>query len=184
MYEALASSYNRPGGSSSPVSRQRSQIVTLPPPVGGWNARDAVSEISAVKTSFQQAEALVLDNWLPTAGGIQVRGGYTEHGTGLTGDYVESLMPYHPATGTAKMFAATPTIIYDVTTSGAGSSSQTGLTNGRWSHVNFSTAATRVLYICNGEDTPRYWNNTSWTNSTFSGSGLTLTNLDYVHAHL
>jgi hypothetical protein len=180
MFQGIVRSYHPNSG----VQRQRSQVMTLPPPVGGWNARDALPEISAIKTNYQQAEALVLDNWIPTYGGVQIRKGYEDHVTGLTGDYVETLMPYQPATGTAKLFAATPTIIYDVTTAGAPASSVTSMTNGRWSHVNFATAATRVLYICNGADTPRYWNGTAWTTTTFTGTGLTVTNLNYVHAHL
>lgn len=184
MFQTLSRSYNSYTKRYSPVTGQRSVIASLPAPLGGWNARDAIPDVSAVKTLGSSAEALVLDNWLPTYGGLQVRKGYTLHVTGLTGDYVESLMPYHPSSGTAKLFAATPTIIYDVTTVNSPSSSQTGLTNGRWSHVNFSTAAVKVLYICNGADTPRYWDGSNWTNSTFTGSGLTITNLDYVHAHL
>ena len=162
-----------------PIAR----TMTLPAPVGGWNARDAVSEVSAVKTTGQVAQALRLDNWVPELGGVRIRRGYSSHATSLSGNYVETLMEYSPGSGTNALFAATPTIIYDVTAAAAGTSSLTSLTNGRWSHVNFSTSAGHFMYIANGADTPRYWNGTAWTTSTFSGSGLTTSNLDYVHAH-
>jgi hypothetical protein len=188
MFQGLAQAYRGGGG----VGRPTSNIVSLPPPIGGWNARDAVTEISAVTTNYGAAEAIVLDNWMPTIGGVRIRKGFAEHVTGLTGDYVESLMSYHPASGTAKLFAATPTRMYDVTTSGSPVVRDDGeaepaelvFSNGRWSHVNFSTPAVKVLYICNGEDAPEYYDGSTWTTSTFTGSGLTLTDLDYVHAHL
>lgn len=149
----------------------------MPAPVGGWNQRDALS-------AMDPADAITLDNWIPQRGGVQLRTGMEEWVTGLTGNYVETIMPYAGiTTGTSKLFAAVPTIIYDITTQAAPSSSQTSLTNGRWSQTMFSTTAGNYLYICNGADTPRYFDGSTWTNSTFTGSGLTLTNLIFVCVH-
>jgi hypothetical protein len=172
-------------GSRPVAGGTRSKIVNLAPPLGGWNARDATPEVSAVKTANgQQPEAIILDNWIPDIGGLRVRRGYSSWATGLSGNYVESLFEYAPKTGTNKFFAATPTIIYDVSSSGAGSSSVTSMTNGRWQHAMLSNASGSYLYICNGADDPRYYDGSSWTGSSFSGSGLTIANLINVHVHM
>lgn len=155
---------------------QVSRIVTLPAPTGGWNQRDAIS-------AMEPTDAVALDNWIPTFGGIRIRRGFDPWATALSGNYVETLMSW-TGPSSAKLFAATPTIIYDVTAQAAGSSSVTSMTNGRWSDTMFSSAAGNYLYICNGADTPRYYNGSAWTNSTFTGSGLTITNLDFVLSHM
>jgi hypothetical protein len=149
----------------------------IPAPIGGWNQRDVLS-------AMEPTDAIVLENWIPDVGEVHLRSGFAEWGTSLTGNYVESLMQYSPPSGSDKLFAATPTIIYNVSTSGTGSSSQTSLTNGRWSNVMFSNSAGNYLYLANGADTPRYYDGSSWTNTGFTGSGLTVTNLDFVHSHL
>lgn len=149
----------------------------LPAPIGGWNSRDALS-------AMEPTDAIVLENFIPDVGGVQLRKGLTTWGTGLSGNYVETLMQFSPTSGSNKQFAATPTIIYNVTTAGAGSSSKTSMTNGRYSHVMFSNSAGNFLYICNGADTPAYYDGSVWTDTSFTGAGLTITNLDFVHSHL
>lgn len=154
-----------------------STVQTLPAPIGGWNQRDALSAMEAT-------DAIILDNWVPQRGGVQLRTGFEQWGTGLSGSYVESIMPYNAvSSANSKLFASTPTIIYDVTTQGAASSSVTSMTNGRWSHVMFSNTVGNFLYLCNGADTPRYYDG-SWHTTGFTGSGLTITNLDYVANHM
>ena len=59
---------------------------TLPAPYGGWNARDA-------KTEMKPNEAIVLDNFIPDFQGVQQRRGFAQHATGIAGSFVESLMP-------------------------------------------------------------------------------------------
>lgn len=180
MRTAITPKHRQPGRPA--VSRPAAKTALLPAPLGGWNARDAIPEISALKTINSQSEAIILDNWLPDIGGMRVRRGYSSWGTGLSGNYVESLFEYAPKTGTNKFFAATPTIIYDVTAAGAGSSSQTLLTNGRWQHAMLSNAAGSYLHIVNGGDAPRYYDGAGWTNSAFTG--VTLANLIHIHVHM
>lgn len=171
-----------PAAKSAPP-RARSKVAHLAAPIGGWNAVDATPEVSAVRTANRAPEALLLDNWIADIGGVELRRGYTSHGTGLTGSYVESLFEYGGRT-TNKLFAATPTTIYDVTAAGAGVSSLTGLTNGRWQRAMLSNSAGTFLYIANGADTPRYYDGTSWTTSLFTGAGLTTANLITVNTHM
>lgn len=91
--------------------RQISESISLPAPVGGWNARDPIA-------AMNPADAIQMENWFPTAEDIRLRKGYSEYETGI-GDQVESLMVHNAANGTETMFAAADTVFYDVSTQGA-----------------------------------------------------------------
>ncbi|HEY6019678.1 MAG TPA: hypothetical protein VIY48_07185, partial [Candidatus Paceibacterota bacterium] len=152
--------------------KQVSQVVSLSAPVGGWNARDSIS-------SMPSKDAVILDNFfcLPTS--VTVRNGMTQHVTGLPST-VESLMVYEGAS--TKMFAASGTAFYDVTSAGAvGAAVVSGLTNARWNHVNFGNTGGRHFYACNGVDKPRYYDGTTWVAvdgaSTPAITGVTTTSL-------
>lgn len=161
------------GGVQS-LARQRSVGASTPAPVKGWNARDNIADMDP-------DEALKLDNWFPERERARVRRGFADHVTGFTGA-VESLMAYSIGT-TNKLFAAANNEIYDASSSGTvGSAEQTSLTNNRWQHVNFGTSAGNFLYIVNGADAPRYYDGSSWTSPTITGSGLTATNIIHINA--
>lgn len=146
--------------------QQKAKVVTIPAPMGGWNARDVISGMG-------KADALTLENWVVVPGGIKVRSGHVDWATGMTGA-VETLMGWHPASGAAKLFGAVAADIYDVTNTGAvGASVQTGLTSGRWQHVNFATPGGHYLYAVNGQDAPRHFNGTIWTQPVITGATAT-----------
>jgi hypothetical protein len=148
---------------------------SLPPPVGGWNARDALP-------AMKDTDALRLDNFICDSGAITFRKGSIEHVTGLTGSYVESLMEYAPPTGANKLFAAAPNNVYDVTTTGAvGAASIGSMTNGRWQHVMFANGSGNYLFIVNGADAPRYFDGSSWTVPAITG--FTEENSIHVNIH-
>ena len=128
-------------------------------------------------------DALVLDNWIVTPGRIKIRPGRTTWTTGLAGSFVETLMEYAPASGAPRLFAALPAAVYDVTVPGvAGSPVLTGLSNGRWSHLNFATAGGNYLIATNGADGVRSYNGTTWT--TQSITGVDPANLVTVTSHM
>jgi hypothetical protein len=144
--------------------------LSLPPPIGGWNARDAL-------TGMQPNDAIVLDNWIPDIGNVKTRPGYISWATGL-GGFVETLMEYAPPTGANKLFAATPTAIYDVTSQGAvGAAAVTGLTGGRWQHTMFSALGGTYLFAANGTDGIRQYDGTTWTTPAITGTGFVATNI-------
>lgn len=152
----------RPGG------RAEGKLATLMAPVGGWNARDAV-------TAMKPTDAIVLENIIPGIGRVYSRPGYLAHATGMAGSYIETLMEYEPPTGSNVLFAAAPANIYNVTAAGAvGAAVQTGLTNGRWSHLNFATTGGNFLCMVNGADNYRTWDGTSWTDRNAATTGITL----------
>ena len=96
---------------------------------------------------------------------------------------VESLMAYHGPT-TNKLFAGAGGSIWDVTsTSYARYSTATGLSSNRWQWTNFATAGGNFLFIVNGADAPRYYDGSSWTTPTITGTGITATDFVSVTPH-
>lgn len=161
---------NRRTGGGSPVARGES----VPPPIGGW---DSISPLAIMPPD----RAIYIDNWFPQPGYVEIRKGYIEHSDTAEGTPVESLMPYHgESTSDDALFAAADDVIYDVTTD-TPSSEVTSLNNVRFQHVNFTTSGGHFLWICNGADTPRYYNGTSWNTATITG--ITSTDIVHVNVH-
>lgn len=148
-------------------NRARQRVATgksVPAPVEGW---DAVSPLAAMKPT----RAIVLDNWFPQPGYVEVRKGSASHGTGLgSADAVETLMSYHGVTmASDKMFGVADGEIYDCTSSGAASSEVSGLANSRFQYVNYTTSANvAYLFIVNGADNPRTYDGSSWATPTIN----------------
>lgn len=146
----------------NPKRLQRARSKFLPAPVGGWNARDSLLEMDP-------KDAVILDNFFPRATDVQLRYGYSNWVTGISGT-VETLMPHTSISGTRKLFAAAGTAIYDATSSGAvGAAVQSGLSNARWQYINFNATGTELLYMVNGADAERYYDGSSWTTPSLSG---------------
>ena len=122
--------------------------VSVPAPIGGWNARDALDKMQAT-------DAVVISNWIPRAGYVESRAGSQEHVSGLGGT-VESIMPYRGASA-VKLLAAADGEIWDVSTTGAPASIKSGLTNDLWQYIHHSN----VLVMTNGADTPQVYNGTT-----------------------
>jgi len=143
------------------AKRAVSQPMSVPAPVGGWNARDSL-------TSMQPNEAVILENWYPATTECVLRNGYIKYSTGITGQ-VETLMAYSGA-NTNKLFAIAGTSVYDVTAGGAvGAAVVTGLTNARWGYCNIATSGGNFLSMANGSDTPRIYNGSAWSSATITG---------------
>jgi hypothetical protein len=150
------------------------RAVSLLPPVGGWNTLDALADMPP-------DHAVILDNWFPNADRVSVRRGFTSWSTGYPAP-VESLLPYVPPTGAAKLFAASGTAIYDATASGpVGAAVVTATVNARWQHQQMSTAGGHFLIICNGAATPQVWDGATWANTTITGP--TVANLVWINQH-
>ena len=148
--------------------------TALRPPVGGWDTESALSDMP-------EENAIVLDNWFPDTDDVQMRRGFTEHATGMTGE-VGSLLEFIPTTGTGELFAANGTSIFDVSAAGAvGAAVVTGMSNARWQHTQISTSAGHFLFAVNGADTPRTYNGTTWGAATVTGP--TAANLVWTNNH-
>jgi hypothetical protein len=165
MLQALR---GRPGG-----QRRVNSVVPFPAPFGGWNARDDI-------TDMPPEDAILLDNFIPGDGSVALRNGYAEHADGL-GGVVRSLMEHSAPDGSGTLFAAVTDTIFDVTTQGEAVSSVTGLNGGNWSHTMFATAGGNFLVCCNGADSVRYYDGSSWTVPTINL--VTSSTLDFVMSH-
>lgn len=151
--------------------------ASVPSPIGGWNARDVLSEMD-------ETDAVTLINWFPSTSSVKLRKGFSQFSTGLV-NQVESLMAYASPTS-QKLFAAAGSSFFDVTSGGAvGAAVVTGLTNARWQHINVATSGGNFLYTVNGSDKPQLYNGTTWTAidalSTPAITGVTTTNLIHVN---
>lgn len=148
--------------------------ASIQPPVGGWDTESALADMPP-------ENAIVLDNWFPDTDDVQLRRGFAEHATGMTGE-VGSLMEYIPTTGTGELFAGNGTSIFDVSSAGAvGAAVVTGMSNARWQHTQISTSAGHFLFAVNGADTPRTYNGTTW--AAASVTGPTAANLIWTNNH-
>ncbi len=155
------------------IQRTSNNVASLPAPVGGWNARDALANMAPT-------DAVTLDNLFPGVSSVSLRGGWAPHVTGISGQ-VETLMTFNGG-NTDEMFAIAQGSLYDVTTAGAvGAASVSSLTNSRWEYTNITTVGGSYLYAANGVDKPLLYNGSTWTaidgSSTPAITGVTTTTL-------
>lgn len=149
--------------------RPRLKIVSLPAPIGGWNARDAYAEMAPT-------DAVTLINYFPTTTSVVLRFGYSQFATGMTGQ-CETVMSYSGA-GTSKFFSANSGgRIYNITAGGAiGSADVSGMTNGRWQYINVATTGGNYLMAVNGADKARYFDGSAWDSD--GAASLTITGVN------
>jgi len=134
---------------------------------------------------MQSGDALKLLNWFPTTTDVVVRGGNSNHVTGM--GVVKTLAVYNGITGTSKMFGATGSGVFDCSSAGAVGASVATSTNGYWQYTNFGDGTNNWLIMVNGTDKPNYYNGSAWTAvdaaSTPALTGLTTTNIIHVFSH-
>lgn len=157
------------------VQKTTAHVESLPPPVGGWNARDALA-------NMEPTDAVSLTNYFPNVSSCDLRGGFIKQCTGMSGQ-VQTVMVYNGG-ATSKLFAidATGLKIWDVSAVGvAVATTVSGLTNAQWEYANITNSGGSFLYCCNGADKPRLFDGTTWTAidaiSTPAITGVTTTNL-------
>jgi hypothetical protein len=159
-----------------PLRRPRSQVSVarpVPAPVAGWNAKDSIAQM-------KPNEAYALENYFPTAYGIELRGGTRRHATldGVTTS-VQTLMTY--ASGSIeRLLAAAGGKIFNVSAGGTISTAlASGFTSDRYSYANMNG----YLVFVNGTDSPQKYDGSTVSATTITGSGLTASNLSYVVTH-
>ncbi len=150
----------------TPISSSASGLA----PVLGWNTRDPLA-------SMDSRYAVVLDNWVPTTGGCELRSGCTDWTTGFAATVKSTLVWNGPSS--SKLFGVTNSGIYDATASGAVGALVQARTEGYCQAVNYTTSGGQFLCIVNGTDNYTYYNGTTWTTvATFVlGAGTVNTNL-------
>ena len=148
--------------------RAKATPFSVPPPVGGWNSRDALDAMPV-------EDAISLDNWFPTTGKVSVRKGFETYATGMGISNVDTLAEYHSGS-TRKFVAGANGNLYDITTS-TPSSIGSGYASNQWQTANFNGK----LFLVNGQDAPLDWDGTTLSATSWSGSGLTISDLDGVN---
>lgn len=139
------------------LTRRRVSLASsVPPPIGGWNKRDALDQM-------KPTDAVVLDNWFPRESDVVSRKGYSQFcATGETGN-VDTLAEYYSGS-TRQLLACVSGKILNVT-SGTASTITTGITNNRWNTTMFN----KRLFFFNGTDAPRDWDGTTLTTTAWTG---------------
>lgn len=127
----------------------KSITKSVPAPVGGVNARDALA-------AMPPTDAIVMDNWFPNPSYVAVRNGSQAWATGMP-SAVETVMAYNGST-LRKLFGASGSAFYDCTSNGAATiTTVTGLSNARWQHQMFNAGSGNVLIAVNGADAPQVY---------------------------
>lgn len=162
-----------------------------PAPRDGWIANLNLAQPGAKRADGQPlAGAKVLDNWFPTATGIQLTRGSQVYATLGEGTETVTALFSYVAGSTEKMFGATESTIYDITTilqnknqvlgtedddfivtddddfigwgSTIGLEVYEGLTGGKWITAQMATAGGIFLIGVNGEDDPFIYDGTTF----------------------
>lgn len=136
---------------------------TVPAPVGGWNVHDPLA-------AMPERDAVVLENFFPRAGSVDLRPGCLSFASGTTGS-VKSLMAYNKG-GAQTLFGATDTVIYNVT-SGAPVLSLGGFTSGSWRYVNITVAGGTYVVAVNDTDGVYEYNGAAWASANGTITGVT-----------
>lgn len=136
-------------GTAKPGRTKNSNTVTLPAPINGLVTSESL-------LGLVQASAERLDNWVPTRRGVKMRKGSKTHASiSNIGAPVVSLIAYSAPT-LKKVFAASTTQIFDVTSVASATippaAAVSGRTSGYYSFVNFSTTGGQFLTVVNGTD--------------------------------
>lgn len=155
------------------------QGVTMPPPSGGLNLVSPVDEM-------EPNEALELVNVFPGAGAPVLRKGYEKFVlTGATiNGAIKTMTTLSLADGTTQLIVATATKLYSISEVGVVTdiSKAGNYTNGDWQTVTYNNR----LYLTNGADAAQVYSGipaTPAADVTFTGSGLSISNLINVTAH-
>lgn len=138
--------------------QQTSQPITFPAPKNGLVT-------TADMASQQPGSATVLRNFLPTLVGCRIRGGSQKRGKALDGGTIRSAFKYKYG-AIEKLFMATDTAIYDMTSPAAPpattSAATGGLTSGDWCTFQHTNAGNSFLICLNGADQRRVYNGSTW----------------------
>ena len=152
---------------------QVSQLFNNPPPTGGLNLRDPISEMAPT-------DAIALDNFIARQQGVELRKGWSMHVTPELGaSAYPSVFAYNSDDSTErKLFAAIDGDIYDVT-DGTATLSQagTGSDADLWWTVQFSndTGTSFLLAVSPGAGYWTYDPVNQWVDRTGTTTGLPTT---------
>jgi len=162
------SGYPQPA-KAKPRGSRASKSVTMPAPVGGWNARDAL-------TDMEPTDAVQLINFFPKQKTVTSRNGYVSSCNTASGVKIEMLVGFQLGT-TTKRLACSGGKIYDAT-----ASSPTTLGSGYAGNLWVGAQMGAQMTLVNGTDAPVVYNGSTIAAHAWTASGLTYSNLNYALA--
>ncbi|NQY81958.1 MAG: hypothetical protein HRT36_02710 [Alphaproteobacteria bacterium] len=128
--------------------------------------------------------AVILENFWPTAQGIEPRGGSTLRCKTSAAQPITALFEYK-AGAAIKYFVADSTKIYEFTDSTLSSDTispvVTGQSGGNYRMVQTQTSGGIFLTVCNGKNPVKQFNGSAWSNPTITG--VDSSKLSYVWAY-
>lgn len=132
-------------------------MVSVPASVRGWNTRDPLAQMNPLY-------AQILDNYFPTEGQCEHRGGCESWADRAAAGTIRTLISFQPSTGTAKLLATSDNGFYNATATGAMGAAIHPLTDGRFESVIITNSAgTQFLWGCNGVDDVVVYDGTTFT---------------------
>ena len=146
--------------------RRTAVTASVSSPIGGWNARDSIANMPPL-------DAVTLNNFWPTPTEVQLRLGYSQFSTGITGQ-VNSLMNYAGVTQ-QKLFAAAGTSIYDA--SGSTAVAVKTITNDKLQHINVGTSGGHFMVAVNGDDAALLYDGTNWISYASTATAQTISTI-------
>ncbi|CAB4187797.1 hypothetical protein UFOVP1169_6 [uncultured Caudovirales phage] len=151
-----------------PSNANKSTPFALPPPVGGWNARDALATMPAT-------DAERLDNWFPDTTWVSPRAGSLTYTPVLNGD-VKTAIQYASGS-TVKLLVASTGALVAISTSGTAGAATvaTGYGSDQWQGVNFGAGGGNYLIMANGTDLVQAYNGASASAQAFTVADGSLT---------
>ncbi len=177
--------------------KRRAKVVTIPAPTGGLNTRDGL-------TAMAPNDAVLLDNWYPSQTSVDTRYGYVVQTAIDVSGYIETLMAYYGETTNKLLAASSIGTVFNtggsdvniITEDGkdiltedgkmilsnndTNILSLTGMSNGRFQYINFANSGGNYIIICNGADSVRAYNGTTWSTPAITG----VTSADLIHVNL
>lgn len=140
--------------------------LSLPAPVGGLNTRDPIDQMAPV-------DAVHMENWFPDSDAVRMRPGHSVKCNTEETNAVETLLAWESGPA-SKLLAAVNGGIQNVTTATASSVvTAATYTNDRFQWVN----AGGYLIACNGANSPWHYNASGLSNTGFTGTGLSVSDL-------
>ena len=168
-----------------PVKKRVARTTTMPAPVDGWNARDALAAMGPL-------DAVTMTNWIPGTTDVYLRYGRDLWSTGLSGQ-VDTLIDHVSASATEKLWGISGTTIYNCTTQGAAVAYATApvptLTNARWQYVNMaSSGGVYCVMAVNGADKligciGSTWNQDGDASTLFDITGVNTNTCIHINVH-
>lgn len=157
-----------------PIRRSSQQRVSIgkaiPAPVGGWDAQSPLA-------NMPPENAVILDNFIPRAGYVELRKGFVPWQEGLPLP-TETIMVWRGGAISVadEIFAACGGSIYDVSNQNdTPAEVYTGAGNARWQWINFANDAGTFLIAANGAAEPIYYNGMAFADTAITGTAGIIT---------